>query len=94
MSIYFNEDFEDIVDTIKSKVDDLQEKYDDLQRDYDALKEEKENLECELDCASKEYNIDSELLDLVDQKFDLGTYLKLIEVIKPVLKENGYKYEV
>ena len=54
MSIYFNEDFEDIVDTIKSKVDDLQEKYDDLQRDYDEIKEEKENLENEVDTVLSE----------------------------------------
>ena len=94
MSIYFNEDFEDLVDKIKSAADDMQEKYDDLQRDYDEIKEEKENLENELDCVNTEYNIDRELLDLVDQKMDLGTYLKLLDAVKSVLKENGYKYEV
>ena len=97
MSLYFNDsnDFEDIVERIKSCADDLQEKYDDLERANDSNKEEVERLESELDDASHEYtNIDDDLLYLLDQRMDLGTYTILKEEIQKILKERGYKYEV
>lgn len=97
MSFYFNNsnDFEDIVERIKSYADDLQEKYDDLERENDSNKEEVERLESELDDASHEYtNIDDDLLYLLDQRMDLGTYTILKEEIQKILKERGYIYEV
>lgn len=97
MSLYFNDstDFEDLVERIKSYADDLQEKYDDLERENDSNKEEVERLESELDDASHEYtNIDDDLLYLLDQRMDLGTYTILKEEIQKILKERGYKYEV
>ena len=97
MSLYFNDsnDFEDIVERIKSYADDLQEKDDDLERENDSNKEEVERLESELDDASHEYtNIDDDLLYLLDQRMDLGTYTILKEEIQKILKERGYKYEV
>lgn len=97
MSLYFNDrnDFEDIVERIKSYADDLQEKYDDLERENNFNKEEVERLESELDDASHEYtNIDEDLLYLLDQRMDLGTYTILKEEIQKILKERGYKYEV
>lgn len=97
MSLYFNEsnDFEDLVERIKSYADDLQEKYDDLERENDSNKEEVERLESELDDASHEYtNIDEDLLYLLDQRMDAGTYIILKEEIQKILKERGYKYEV
>lgn len=97
MSLYFNDsnDFEDIVERIKSYADDLQEKYDDLERENDSNKEEVERLESELDDASHEYtNIDEDLLCLLDQRMDAGTYIILKEEIQKILKERGYKYEV
>lgn len=97
MSLYFNDsnDFEDIVERIKSYADDLQEKYDDLERENDSNKEEVERLESELDDASHEYtNIDEDLLYLLDQRMDVGTYIILKEEIQKILKERGYKYEV
>ena len=97
MSLYFNDsnDFEDIVERIKSYANDLQEKYDDLERENDSNKEEVERLESELDDASHEYtNIDDDLLYLLDQRMDLGTYTILKEEIQKILKERGYKYEV
>ncbi len=97
MSLYFNDsdDFEDIVEHIKSYADDLQEKYDDLERENDSNKEEVERLESELDDASHEYtNIDEDLLYLLDQRMDVGTYIILKEEIQKILKERGYKYEV
>ena len=97
MSLYFNDsnDFEDIVERIKSYANDLQEKYDDLERENDFNKEEVERLESELDDASHEYtNIDEDLLYLLDQRMDLGTYTILKEEIQKILKERGYKYEV
>lgn len=97
MSLYFNDstDFEDLVERIKSYADDLQEKYDDLERENDSNKEEVERLESELDDASHEYtNIDDDLLYLLDQRTDLGTYTILKEEIQKILKERGYKYEV
>lgn len=97
MSLYFNDsnDFEDIVERIKSYADDLQEKYDDLERENDSNKEEVERLESELDDASHEYtNIDEDLLYLLDQRMDAGTYIILKEEIQKILKERGYKYEV
>lgn len=97
MSLYFNDsnDFEDIVERIKSYADDLQEKYDDLERENDSNKEEVERLESELDDASHEYtNVDADLLSLLDQRMDAGTYIILREEIQKILKERGYKYEV
>lgn len=97
MSLYFNDstDFEDLVERIKSYADDLQEKYDDLERENDSNKEEVERPESELDDASHEYtNIDDDLLYLLDQRMDLGTYIILKEEIQKILKERGYKYEV
>jgi chromosome segregation ATPase len=97
MSLYFNDsnDFEDLVERIKSYADDLQEKYDDLERENDSNKEEVERLESELDDASHEYtNIDEDLLYLLDQRMDVGTYIILKEEIQKILKERGYKYEV
>lgn len=97
MSLYFNDstDFEDLVERIKSYADNLQEKYDDLERENDSNKEEVERLESELDDASHEYtNIDDDLLYLLDQRMDLGTYTILKEEIQKILKERGYKYEV
>lgn len=97
MSRYFNDsnDFEDIDERIKSYADDLQEKYDDLERENDSNKKEVERLESELDDASHEYtNIDDDLLYLLDQRMDLGTYTILKEEIQKILKERGYKYEV
>jgi chromosome segregation ATPase len=97
MSLYFNDsnDFEDLVERIKSYADDLQEKYDDLERENDSNKEEVERLESELDDASHEYtNIDEDLLYLLDQRMDAGTYIILKEEIQKILKERGYKYEV
>lgn len=97
MSLYFNDstDFEDLVERIKSYADDLQEKYDDLERENDSNKEEVERLESEPDDASHEYtNIDDDLLYLLDQRMDLGTYTILKEEIQKILKERGYKYEV
>ena len=97
MSLYFNDrnDFEDIVERIKSYADDLQEKYDDLERENNFNKEEVERLESELDDASHEYtNIDEDLLYLLDQRMDFGTYTILKEEIQKILKERGYKYEV
>lgn len=97
MSLYFNDstDFEDLVERIKSYADDLQEKYDDLERENDSNKEEVERPESELDDASHEYtNIDDDLLYLLDQRMDLGTYTILKEEIQKILKERGYKYEV
>lgn len=94
---YFNDsnDFEDIDERIKSYADDLQEKYDDLERENDSNKKEVERLESELDDASHEYtNIDDDLLYLLDQRMDLGTYTILKEEIQKILKERGYKYEV
>lgn len=80
MSLYFNDstDFEDLVE-----------------RENDSNKEEVERLESELDDASHEYtNIDDDLLYLLDQRMDLGTYTILKEEIQKILKERGYKYEV
>lgn len=97
MSRYFNDsnDFEDIDERIKSYADDLQEKYDDLEHENDSNKKEVERLESELDDASHEYtNIDDDLLYLLDQRMDLGTYTILKEEIQKILKERGYKYEV
>lgn len=97
MSRYFNDsnDFEDIDERIKNYADDLQEKYDDLERENDSNKKEVERLESELDDASHEYtNIDDDLLYLLDQRMDLGTYTILKEEIQKILKERGYKYEV
>lgn len=97
MSRYFNDsnDFENIDERIKSYADDLQEKYDDLERENDSNKKEVERLESELDDASHEYtNIDDDLLYLLDQRMDLGTYTILKEEIQKILKERGYKYEV